>query len=205
MAKVKLPSYLKEGSGRMEDAVLVTMPNGNMYMRPYKKVFSRTPKQEEVRNAFSTLVADWKYLDGVIRSAWNFSTKGRNATGFNAFTGANVSLRRAGEPVMLCIGLGEEILMNFTAEPGISSGEINCSFSAPESGCHVTLFARQEVEPGIKSPFKRYDTGSDPVSPFIITGLESGSQYYIYAVVTDEQYDTALTVSQSVAALTIAG
>lgn len=205
MAKIKLPSYIKEGRGRMEDAVLVTMPNGEMYMKPYKKHYSNTENQAEVRKAFATLVKDWKYLTGVISDSWELGTDGTNASGYNIFMGANISHRRNGEPLELCKGTGEELLMNFTAETGTSAGEIICSFLPPEAGCHVTIFARREVELGLISKFTRYDAGANPSSPYTITGLESGAQYYIYAVVTDAQYDTALTVSQSVAALATAG
>ncbi len=205
MAKIKFPSYIKEGHGRMDDAVIVTMQNGDAYMKPYKKVVSKTENQVEVRKAFSSLVKDWKYLSGVISDSWGFLTKGTNAHGYNAFMGANISHRRAGEPIELCRGLGEELLMNFEARPGSSAGEITCSFLTPGQGCHVTIFARKEVEPGIASPISRHEAGETPSSPFIISGLESGEQYYLYAVVTDAEYSSAKTVSQSVAALCAAG
>lgn len=205
MARIKLPSYIKEGHGRMDDAVIVTMPNGESYMKPYKKVVSRTENQIEVRNAFRTVVSDWKYLEGIISNAWDFATKGKNASGYNAFMGVNITHRRAGEPLELCGDMGEEMLKNFTAAPGTAAGEIMCQFLPAEAGCHITFFARKEVEPGIKSPISRHDAGADTESPFTITGLETGARYYIYAIVTDAQYDAALSVSQSVAALVRAG
>ena len=70
---------------------------------------------------------------------------------------------------------------------------------------YSTIFARKEAEPGIKSQISRHDAGAGTVSPFTITGLETGAEYYIYPVVTDTEYDSALTVSQSVAASSVAG
>lgn len=205
MAKIKFPSYIKEGHGRMDDAVIVTMPNGEAYMRTYRKVISKTEKQVEVRKAFSSLVKDWKHLTGIISDSWDLLTKGTNANGYNAFMGANVSHRRAGRPIELCRGMGEELLINFTARAGSTSGDIVCSFLTPEQCRHVTIFTRKEVEPGEPSPISKHVAGETPSSPFTISGLESGAQYYIYAVVTDAEYSSAKTVSQSVAALCSAG
>jgi len=205
MAKITLPSYIKEGHGRMEDAVIVTR-KGTSYMMVYKKTSrEKTVKQQAVQDAFKTVVADWKYLTGIINKAWNVYTDDENVSGYNSFMGVNIPHRRAGEPLELCPGLGEEILMNLTAAPGTSAGEIACTFLPPEAGSHISFFTRKEAEPGIKSPISRHDAGADPVSPFTITGLETGMNYIIYAVVTDAQYDTALTVSQSAAASSVAG
>ncbi|PKL18216.1 MAG: hypothetical protein CVV49_07110 [Spirochaetae bacterium HGW-Spirochaetae-5] len=205
MARIKLPSYIKEGSGRMEDAVLVTR-NGSSYMMVYKKQDrTATVGQKEVQDAFKTVVYDWKFITGIVKDSWDNCGDDENVSGYNAFIGENIPHRRAGEPLELCKGMGEEILVNFTAAPGSSSGEIACSFLPPEAGCHVSIFTRKDEEPGVKSPISRHDAGADPVSPFTITGLESGASYSIYAVVTDAEYGSAMTVSQSVAAVSVAG
>ena len=205
MAKIKLPSYIKEGNGRMEDAVLVTR-GGESYMMIYRKYNrGQTPEQEEIRNAFKTVVYDWKYLEGIIHEAWAMPVKDTNVSGYNNFMGTNVQKRRDGLPIMLCTGMGEEILMNFTAETGSAPGEIGCSFLPPESGCHVTIFTRPVTASGVKAPIARHDAGADPASPFIITGLEPGTEYHVFAIVTDAAYDEARTVSQSVAAGCISG
>ncbi len=205
MARIKLPSYLKEGHGRMEDAVLVTK-QGVSYMMPYKKYDrGNTASQAEIKNTFKTVAADWKYLEGIISDAWSLPTRGTIVTGYNNFMAANFQHRRAGEPLLLCIGMGEELLVNFTAAPGTTAGTITCTFLPPEAGCHVTFFTRLVTAPGVKSPVDRHDAGADPVSPFTITGLEPGMQYHVYAIVTDAQYDTAKTISQSAAATSNAG
>ncbi len=205
MAKITLPSYIKEGHGRMEDAVIVTR-NGTSYMMVYKKGNrGKSVNQQAVQDAFKTVVADWKYLTGIISRAWDVYSSDENVSGYNSFMGVNAPHRRAGEPLELCTGMGEEILMNFAAGPGSAAGEILCTFLPAEAGCHVTFFARKEVEDGIKSPITRYNAGADAVSPFTITGLETGADYFIYAVVTDAVYENALTVSQSVAASSKAG
>ena len=204
MAKIKFPSYIKEGGGRMDDAILVTR-NGVSYMKPYRKRESLTEKQEEVRLAFATVVEDWKYLGGIISSSWALYADDTPATGYNLFIGKNVSLRRAGEALLLCRDMGEDVLMNFTASPGSSPGEITCEFLPVDDGRHITLFMRKVTEPGVKAPVTRHDAGSNPPSPFTVSGLEQGVQYQVYAIVTDAEYENACSVSQSVAALTAAG
>jgi hypothetical protein len=59
----------------MEDAVFVNW-KGITYMRPYKKQKSvNSPKQVEVRMAFSSVPADWKYLPGLIAETWTDDLK----------------------------------------------------------------------------------------------------------------------------------
>ena len=205
MAKITLPSYIKEGHGRMEDAVIVTRGDKS-FMKVYKK-YDRgsTPKQLQVREAFTTVVADWSYLEGIISDAWDMSTGDPYVSGYNAFLGENLSRRRDGEPLILCPGMGEELLMNLAAVPGASAGETTCTFLPAEPGRHVTFFTRMVTEPGVKSPVSRHDAGADARSPFTITGLEPGAGYHVYAVVTDAEYEKASTVSVSAAAVTVAG
>jgi L-asparaginase/Glu-tRNA(Gln) amidotransferase subunit D len=69
----------------------------------------------------------------------------------------------------------------------------------------VTFFLRRETDTGAGLVITGYGTGADPVSPFTITGLEAGMQYRVYAVVTDKVYAEAETVSESGAAMAVAG
>ena len=203
MAKIKLPSYIKEGGGRMEDAVIVTR-GGKSYMMIYKKHDSgNSMGQKAVRSAFKTIVSDWKYLEGIISEAWSMPNRGTNVSGYNSFLGANMLRRRDGQPVILCPGMGEEQIMNFTAVPGKCAGEILCSFQPVGTGNHIAYFARRVTEPGIKAAITRYDAGA--ASHFTITGLDAGAQYHIWAVVTDRAYTEATTVSASAAAVSLAG
>jgi len=199
MARIILPSYIKEGHGRMDDAVLAKW-KGVTYMKPYKKSVSRSEKQVFVRKVFKSLSADWKSLTGIIRGSWEFFVQGKSLTGLNAFIAANFNHRRAGEPLELCPAMGEEILMNFTAEAGSAPGEITCSFLQPAEGCHITFFTREVTELDTQPGFMRHDAGAGSVSPFTLTGLEQGAQYHVFAVVTDAEYVNASTVSVSVSA-----
>jgi len=204
MAKIKFPSYIKEGGGRMNDAVLVTRKETSYMMTYRKREITLTDNQKAVNRAFTTMVGDWKQLSGIIIRSWNFYAKNTSASGYNLFIGGNVIRRRDGAPIELCRGMGEEPLENFTATTGNGAGEIICGFPPVEAGRHITLFLRRETEHGERSQITRHDAGANPCTPYTITGLESGAQYYIYAVVTDAQYDAALTVSRSAAALSTA-
>jgi hypothetical protein len=200
MAKIALPSYLKEGNGRMEDAVLMHW-KGISYMRPYKKPRdTRTSGQVAVRNAFTSLVADWGCLAGIVREAWNASVEGQDLTGYNAFIGANSNARRKGQALELCPPMGENQVMNFTAAAGTVAGSISCSFAPIPAGKHLTLFVREEVAGEENASMIRLDVGADPASPVTAPSLESGKVYTVYALVTDAAYTDAKTVSHSVSA-----
>lgn len=197
MAKIKLPSYLKEGNGRMEDAVL-TRWKGISYMKPYRKPKdAQTQAQVEIRSAFSSVVADWGYLSGIVHTAWNKSVEGQDLTGYNAFIGTNSEYRRKGEILELCPAYGEEMVINFTAAAGSVGGTISCSFAPLAAGKHLTLFIRKNVTEGKANPVIRQDCGADPVSPVTVSSLKAGAAYSVYAVVTDAVYAEAKSVSQS--------
>ena len=196
MAKIVLPSYLKEGSGRMEDAVLMHW-KGIPYMRPYKKhADAKTAEQVAVRNAFTSLVADWGRLAGIVRTAWSASIEGLDISGYNAFIGANSGARRQGEAIELCPPMGEDQVMNFAAAPG-TAGTIACTFAPIAAEKHLTIFVRKETE---DASIVRIDCGAAPASPVTVPSLETGKSYTVYAIVTDAAYADAKTVSRSVAA-----
>ena len=206
MAKLTFPSYIKEGHGRMEDAVLSSW-KGIPYMKAYKKPSSTslTENQKEIRASFRSLAEDWKSLSGIIRESWNVSVKGISRTGYNAFIGENLARRRAGEPIELSFSMGEDMLTGLTAETGTATGEIICSFIPPESGRHVSFFVRRETDSKGESFITRHDAGPDPASPLTIEGLDAGSEYSVYAVVTDAAYDEAASISRSAPAMAVSG
>ena len=200
MAKIELPSYLKEGNGRMEDAVLMRW-KGISYMRPYKKPRdARTTGQVAVRSAFTSLVEDWGCLAGIVRSSWNASVKGMDLTGYNSFIGVNSNARRKGEAIELCPPMGENQVTNFTAASGTAAGSISCTFAPVAAGKHLTLFVRKDAAEEETAPMIRHDCGADPASPVTVPSLESGKAYTVYALVTDAAYTDAKTVSHSVSA-----
>ena len=196
MAKITFPSYLKGSNGRMEDAVLMNW-KGVSYMKPYKKPKdTKTAGQIAVRSAFTSLVSDWGFLSGVVRTAWNASIEGLDITGYNAFIGANSNARRKGEAIELCPPMGEDQVMNFAAAPG-TAGTITCTFAPIAAEKHLTLFVRKEAD---DASIVRIDCGAAPASPVTIPSLETGKSYTVYAIVTDAAYANAKTVSRSVAA-----
>lgn len=201
MAKIELPSYIKAGHGRMQDAI-ITSWKGIAYMRPYKKMSSANPteNQQSVRRAFMSLVSDWKYLTGIIRTAWDMSVEGQSLTGYNAYVGANLVHRRTKEPIKLCPPMGEEILKNFSVQEGANTGEIACSFAQPAAGKHVTFFIRKESADDQSGILERHDCGANARSPVTLESLEARTKYTIYAVVTDSDYTNATTISESAAA-----
>ena len=202
MAKITMPSYIKEGSGRMEDAVFAQC-RGILYMKHYKKQkYAGTPKQEQVKTAFMSLVADWNSLSGIVRSAWNERCEGQHYNGYNAFIGANSPRRIRGEHLELCPAMGEKPVLGFTAAAGTAAGSISCTFTPIPAGKHLSIFLRRDdvVYEDEAATLIRHDLGADPVSPVTLPSLETGKSYTVYAVVTDAAYGEAKLVSRSIAA-----
>lgn len=203
MSKVKLMSLVKENRGKLGD-VIFSEWKGIPYVRDYVKTDNpNTPKQQEVRNAFTSLSKLWKSNNGVMRMSWDEYVNSRklSMTGYNAFIGANSKKERAGEPLELFRPMGEEPLADFIAEAGASSGEITCTFTTPGNGSHITFFTRKA--PGgaeADTTLHRHDAGAGAASPYTITGLEPGTAYHVYGVVTDAAYEESAMASAAVTA-----
>ncbi|MGL4369851.1 MAG: hypothetical protein ACRCUT_09310, partial [Spirochaetota bacterium] len=198
--KVTMPSYIKSGSGRVDDAVFVTR-RGRAYMMSYKAhADAGTESQRQIRRSFASVVSDWKMLKGAVRNAWEISAKGDVQTGYNAFIGTNVPLRRGGELIDLCCGSGEDSLTHFTAVPGNASGSLQCAFDPIAEGKHLTVFLRKLTADQTTSPVTRRDLGAAPASPVTLDALDSGADYEVYALVCNAPYAEAAAVSESVAA-----
>lgn len=202
MAKITLPSYIKDGSGRMEDAVLGQC-RGISFMRHYKKQkYAGTPKQLQVNSAFQSVIADWKSITGIVRAAWEERSEGQHYNGYNAFIGSNSPRRIRGEHLELCPAMGEKPVLGFAAAAGTDAGSISCTFSPIPAGKHLSIFLRRDdvAFEDEAATLIRHDFGADPVSPVTIPSLEAGKSYTVYAVVTDAAYGEAKLVSRSIAA-----
>ena len=85
MARILLPSYLKEARGRMQDAVLCRR-RGREYMRPYLVPRNPdTPAQRAVRGSFRDAVHAWQAMSTGEKNQWNFRARYKAATGYNLF------------------------------------------------------------------------------------------------------------------------
>lgn len=202
MSKIKLMSLVKENRGKLGD-VIFSEWKGIPYVRDYVKTEDpNTPKQQEVRSAFTRLSKLWKSSNGVMCMSWDQYVDARklSMTGFNAFIGANSKRERAGEPLELFRPMGEEPLADFAAEAGASSGEITCTFTPPVNGSHITFFTRKVSGGGEIELLRKHDAGTGTASPYTITGLEPGAAYHVYGVVTDAAYDESAMVSSAVSA-----
>ncbi len=157
-----------------------------------------SPAQDEVNTAFGKVGGDWKYLEGIIQASWDaIADRKKRKTGYSLFVGANTTPQRKGEPLALSRPLGEQPLAGFRAQPGNAAGEINCEFawSAANAGKHVTFFIQKKEKGLAAGEIVRVDGGADPVSPYTLNGFEPGSEYFVYALVTDRAYGEAQTVS----------
>jgi hypothetical protein len=165
---------------------------------PYSR--GSTPKQAEVRSAFSLLVTAWKIMGRLMQASWNLFSTGQNMTGRNAFIGANVTRVIAGEALELFKPMGEEPPASFSAQAGAAAGGITCSFTLPPGSVDKHLFIFTQLKDSGKGTgdIKRYEAGVNPASPFEIEGLEPGAEYFVYALLADDEYANAVKASEAV-------
>jgi hypothetical protein len=207
MATVKLSTLVSDVRNRLGNVVFSKWKDTN-YVREYTS-YSRgsSDRQVEVRSAFALLVSVWKTMGLAMHNSWNTYAYGMNMTGFNAFIKVNSKLVLEGNALELFKSTGEDASAAVSAVLNPSSGEIICQFSfstvAPER--HVIFFT-QKIEDGKGTgTISMHEAGINPVSPFTISSLEPGVEYFVYAVVMDSDYATAENVSSSVSMRTTAG
>ncbi len=163
--------------------------------------------QDEITAAFTQVGYDWKYLAGVIQNSWDEAAKSKKGIGYTCFVGANITLQREGNALDLSRSLGQLPLSGFKAQTGSAAGEIVCEFAwgTANAGKHVTFFIQKRENNLATGDIVRVDGGADPVSPYTLSGLEPGVEYFAYAVVTEKAYAEATTVSIARSAICTAG
>lgn len=207
MSEVKMNPVFEGFARKMGNLVFFNRGGETFARRFTPPKDRRSPGQLSVRQAFMYVGDLWKGSNGVMRRSWEHFVKGKKYTGYNAFIAANVQRKRTGQALELFKEMGEEALLDFTAQPGTSAGQIAASFTMPQGseGKHLTVFAQDdEADAGYK-PFRRYDLGAGAASPVAIDGLEPGKPYHLYAVLTDAAYADATSVSASASSEAIAG
>ena len=198
MAKIKFTPLIEEGSGRMGKVVLSSW-KGRPFMKAYAgRNDSKTTAQLEVRSTFLAMTRNWKSLAGVLKTAWESYVVGKCMTGLNAFVKTNFALHKEGKALELCKGTGEAPLSNFRTEPGTNPGEIKVAFNPVNGSRHVTFFVQKKEDYVTGGRIDRFDGGENLQSPYIINGLETGIDYFVYAVVSDKAIDEAEEMSASV-------
>ena len=200
MAKVALSVLVSDVRNRLGNVVFSKWKKTN-YVRQYVN-YSRgsSVKQQEIRDAFALLISVWKAMGTPMQASWNMFTRDQNMTGLNAFVGANSAKVVAGEPMELFKSMGEEPLLTLAAVNDPSAGSIECTFTVPEGAAdrRVIFFCQELSEGRLTNIISRHEAGEGAASPFIITGLVPGASYIVYAILADNAYNEAETLSASV-------
>lgn len=209
MAKVKFNTLVKDVRNRMGDVVFSKWKETS-YVKEYtKQAGPLSEKQAEVRAAFTSTVEIWKKIGGIMHRSWEHLVAKENLTGFNAFIGRNSNLIRSGKPLDLFTRFGETEIeaLSFIAQSGTSAGSVVCTFTLPASQAPLNIiFFSQKIENGKgTTQINVHELSASDSSPYTITGLESGADYFIYGVAADAQYASAKSVSASASASVKAG
>ena len=207
MAKVRLSTLVADVRNRLGNVVFSKWKETN-YVREYT-TYSRgnSEKQIEVRNAFALLVSVWRNMGNAMHASWNSYAKDMNMTGFNAFIKANSARVLNGEALELFKKSDVEKLLTISADGNASSGEIVCSLSIPENtgAEYVVFFVQRILDGNATDDIRTFEAGINPASPFTITGIVPGAEYFVYAVLADGDYASAKAVSASVSMRVTAG
>jgi len=198
MANFKLSPAFESVSKKLGNMVFYNLEGDTFARKTPGKRNKTTPAQDEVNSSFTQMSSNWKYLEGIIQFSWNMhAKKKKRLTGYSAFIGANVNRQRNGEPMELSRPMGEMGLASFSANSGSASGEIICEFvkNAQDSGKYVTFFHQKKENNSASGEIVRRETPEGALSPFTLAGCEPGSEYFVYAVITDKAYGEAETVS----------
>ena len=205
MADIDLNPIFEGISKKLGNLVFVNR-YGDIYVkRNGKRKEPISPAQLAVQKAFGELAHNWFGMNGIMHAAWESRSKKKKVRGYNLFMKANFKKQYSGEPLDLFISMGQDPLTGLQAAPGTSPGEITCTFNTVNSGRHVSFFTQKKEEGTWSGRIIRHDGGANTASPFTLSGLETGGEYLVYAVVTDTVYDQATTVSGSVHAVAAAG
>lgn len=198
MAKIKMSPLVSDIRNRMGDVVFSKWKGIN-YVREYEPpTDARSERQMKVRTTFKTLVVSWRALGSIIRESWNEHVKGQDMSGYNAFIGENYKAVNKEGAFILSKGIGEETAPEITAETGAIAGDITCTLESElPAGKHLTLFTHKKPNGSGMTSLTRHDMGSAITSPVKVSGLESGEEYLVHAIITDAAYHEASMVSPS--------
>ncbi len=207
MSKVTLSPLITDVRKRMGNIVFSKWKDTN-YVRQYSS-HSRgeSEKQLETRTAFSTVVSVWKNMGPAHHASWDMYAQNMNMSGYNAFLKSNLSRVLENSEMELFKSTGEDEPASLYADADPGTGEIICVFSLPviQPEKHVIFFAQMIEDGRISDIISMHDAGADPSSPFTISGLLPGVEYFIYAIAADADYASAETVSAAVCVRAAAG
>ncbi len=207
MAKAQLSILVSDLRNKIGNVVFSKWKQSN-YVRQYvKHGTGNTEGQIIIRDNFSIVVTVWKALCDAMRATWTNAAKSLNMSGYNLFIGDNAThLLKGTSMEMAKASIGVHGLFTFSAAPA-ASGAVQCSFTVPDGSetSYLVLVAQKMVEGKPGDVVSLVNGGVNPVSPYTLTGLEPGVQYTVHAMLADNEFAKAKTVSGSLSAVTTAG
>jgi len=206
MADVKLNPVFEAFKKQIGDLVFYQLNGKTHVRRKGSPKNPKTPEQLLVRNSLSELVRDWSSMNGIMHLGWQAWASKKKMKGNNAYSSENFEKQRSGEPVELFKQVGTLKLSSFSALPG-QSGEITCSFeiTGGNAGRYINFFTKRRDNGALGEGFTIHSSAVSPESPFTINGLIPDAEYFVYAAVTNSEYDNATEVSASRGVICAAG
>jgi len=199
------PMFLRmnKGIGNM----IIYERNGKLFARTKgKKTAPPSEAQKEVNATFARLSSDWKSAGSLMNSSWQKHGVKKKSNGFNMYMKANFKREREGNAVELFKPVGEIRPPAVSAVPG-GSGEIICTCTIPagETGRHIHFYAKKKIDGISEGVFKRFSPENNADGKYTLSNFDPGSEYFIYAALTDNIYQDATQVSASACTISMAG
>lgn len=187
--------------------VVIYERDGQLFTRVKpKKKSGATAGQKEIHTTFASLSSDWSSAGTLMNSSWYTHAEKKKQHAYNLYMKTNFKKAREQKAIELFKPLGEIMSPAISAAPG-AAGEIVCTYTIPETenGRFIHFFTKRKNDGDGENIIKRYSVAGTGSSAHTITNLEPGSEYFIYAVLTDQNYTEATMVSASVAVTAFAG
>jgi hypothetical protein len=167
---------------------------GKMEPEPYKR-----PKPSANPGIVARLIKIYDSLDEEMRKSWEISNLVFAIDPLEYFISINKYNVQKNHRLELVSEGDIEPPRRFAAMPGDEPGSIRCSFSTLPEGQHIVLFTHTVEYRGLGGGLTRYDIGRNPESPYMITDLEPGREYAVYAMSVDRNVKGEVVISNTVA------
>ena len=196
MGRVNFDPIVQNFSKRVGNFVYTSWKGLGVIRRYSKPSASQSPKQIEVRVAFSDASNLWNSLPQKIKDSWKKSVSGMAMTERNMFIKKNCSALRQKKTGIVSLADGAELPVSISAQSG-DAGTIQISYSSadPAHLCAVLVKINPQTSqfdtPRFISNLNAQNNSA------LITGLESGIAYHLYIIACDAEFENSTRVSAS--------
>lgn len=195
MGAIEYDPIVNRISSRLGNFVYSSWKGKNVIKRYSKRSGAFTENQLRVQKTFKETAFIWKSLPVKMKASWKASINGIAMTEMNMFLSKNTKLIAEGKPCLITRGTGVDRLsgLHVTSD---TTGSVNISYNTLSASPVISVVLQKITEEEC-SPLIIENDISATESSAVVSGLESGAEYYLYVVVTDKPFAEAAKMSES--------